>query len=135
MVFSESIRVSTRSRVELVDITDGAGRLVQSSGIADGVALIFVPHATAAVLVNENERGLVADMTREIQRLVDWRAPYEHNRIDDNAPSHITAAFLGPSMALPVAGGRLALGTWQSIFLVELDGPRSRRAVITVVGE
>ncbi len=135
MAFSEPIGVSTKSRVEIVDITGDASAIVKKSGVKNGIALVSVPHTTAAVLVNENEPGLLSDITRELQNIIDWQAPYEHNRIDDNAPSHITAAFLGPSIALPVIAGRLSLGTWQSVFFVELDGPRNRRAVVTVMGD
>lgn len=135
MFFSEPIHVSTKSRVEIVDITDNASVIVKKSKVLNGIVLISVPHTTAAVLVNESEPGLISDMTREVQNIIDWQAPYEHNKIDDNAPSHITGAFLGPSIALPVIDGKLSLGTWQSIFFVELDGPRSRRAVVSIVGD
>ncbi|MCL4499660.1 MAG: secondary thiamine-phosphate synthase enzyme YjbQ [Chloroflexi bacterium] len=135
MVAKGSIRVPTKANVELVDITDELSEELKASGIRTGVMLVYVPHTTAALLVNENETGLVADLTQAVQAIVDWRAPYRHNHVDNNAPSHITGAILGPSVSLPVTDGKLALGTWQSVFLIELDGPRSRRVVFAVTGE
>ncbi|MCL5292895.1 MAG: secondary thiamine-phosphate synthase enzyme YjbQ [Actinobacteria bacterium] len=135
MVVNSAIRISTRSNVELVDITKGVSKALQDAGITSGIILVYTPHTTSALLVNENERGLVTDLTREVQRLVDWESAYEHNRVDNNAPSHITGAFLGPSVVLPVIDGELNLGTWQSIFFVELDGPRDRRVITIASGE
>ena len=126
--------VSTSQRIQLKDITREVASEVEKSGLADGIALVYVPHATAALLINENERGLVSDLTWMVEHLIPWDKPYEHNRIDDNAPSHLTSALLGCNLILPVTGGKLERGTWQNIFLVELDGPRQRRVIVKVVG-
>ena len=98
--------------------------------------MVSVPHATAALIVNEHEAGLLNDLLAKIEDFFPASAPYGHNAIDDNADSHIAAAFLGHSTTFPICGGELVRGTWQNIFLVELDGPRSRREVILqVMGE
>lgn len=135
MVNRGTIRVTTRDRIELQDITDEVAEIVRGFGVGSGILLLHTPHTTAALIVNENEAGLVSDLALEMGRLVDWKADYQHNRIDNNAPSHITGAVLGASIGLPVTDGKIALGTWQSIFFVELDGPRSRRVEAVIVGE
>ena len=109
---------------------------VDSAGITNGVCIISVPHATAAIIANEHESGLMRDMLAKVEDVFpkSWR--YAHNAIDDNADAHVAAAFLGHSRIFPVIDGRLVRGTWQNIFLVELDGPRSRREVwLQVIGE
>ena len=97
----------------------------------DGLACISVPHCTCAVYVNENEAGLVQDMLALIDRLSEgeWR----HDRIDDNAGAHLAASLIGNSVCVPVQAGRMVLGTWQRVMLVELDGPRRRTVHVTVV--
>jgi len=128
-------RVSTSERIELKDITREVNAEVQRSGVEDGMALVYVPHATAALIANENERGLVSDLLDMIRGLVPMDKRYEHDRIDNNAWSHLTSAVLGPDLAMPVTGGQIERGTWQNIFLVELDGPRNRKVVVKIVGE
>jgi secondary thiamine-phosphate synthase enzyme len=92
--------------------------------------MISVPHATAALLVTEHEAGLLNDVLAKIEDFFPASGSYDHNAIDDNADSHIAAAFLGHTRSFPVCDGELVRGTWQNLFLVELDGPRSRREVI-----
>lgn len=126
--------VPTSERVELKDITREVVAEVGKSGVKDGIVLVYVPHATAALIINENESGLVSDMTATIKNLIPRDRPYEHDRIDNNAWSHLTSAVLGCSLTIPVTGGQLERGTWQNIFLVELDGPRHRKVVVKVIG-
>ena len=95
--------------------------------------MVSVPHATAAILANEHETGLMRDMLARIDALFPESGAYEHNAIDDNADAHIAAAFLGHSRSFPVSNAELVRGNWQNIFLVELDGPRSRREVVVQV--
>jgi secondary thiamine-phosphate synthase enzyme len=115
----------------MIDITDRVSEIVGRSGIDEGVCHVFVPHATAAIVVNENDDpNLCMDVLDALERQIPdgvWR----HDRIDGNGAAHIQAAILGPSETIPVAGERLVLGTWQAIMLVELDGPRDRRVVVT----
>jgi secondary thiamine-phosphate synthase enzyme len=129
-----SFHVSTSKEIELIDITRQVIDEVGKSGVDDGIALVYVPHATAALLINEDERGLVADMTGMVKELIPRDKPYEHNRIDNNAAAHLASALLGCNLVIPVTGGQLERGTWQNIFLVELDGPRQRRVVVKVLG-
>ncbi|MBI4573146.1 MAG: YjbQ family protein [candidate division NC10 bacterium] len=124
--------VRTKKKQDMVDITGQVTDLVKHSGVSDGVCLVYVPHATAAVVINENaDPNVCQDILDALARLVPeggWR----HDRIDDNAAAHIKATILGPSEAVPVRGGRLRLGTWQSLMLVELDGPRDRTVIVDV---
>lgn len=125
---------STR-KYEMIDITGRVNTIVRDSGVGEGLCSVYVPHATAAVVINENDDPNVClDVLDALGRLVPegvWR----HDRVDGNAAAHIKAAILGPGETIPVRQGSLALGTWQAVMLVELDGPRSRRVVVTVVGE
>lgn len=129
---SVSIEVSTSERVEVRDVTDAVADAVPAD--ADGVCTVFVPHTTAGVVVNEAESGLLADVERALDRIAPADGDYEHDRVDDNAAAHLRATLLGESVSIPVAGGDLALGTWQSVLLVECDGPRSRSLEVAVAG-
>jgi secondary thiamine-phosphate synthase enzyme len=124
--------VRTKKTQDMVDITGRVTDLVKQSGVSDGICLVYIPHATAAVVINENaDPNVCQDILDALARLVPeggWR----HDRIDDNAAAHIKATILGPSEAVPVRGGRLRLGTWQSLMLVELDGPRDRTVIVDV---
>jgi secondary thiamine-phosphate synthase enzyme len=103
---------------------------VKQSGIRDGVCLIYVPHATAAIAINENADPNVCDDILDALGKMIPEGRWRHDRIDDNAAAHIKATILGPSELVPVRAGRLGLGTWQSIMLVELDGPRDRTVIV-----
>lgn len=127
--------VSTRSRLELVDVTGRVENAVSASGIRDGICLVYAPHATAAVIANEYEAGLLRDILNKLEGLFPEGAGYLHDRIDDNAHAHLASAFLSSSRIFPVRGGRLVRGTWQNIMLVEVDGPRVRRIIVEVLGE
>ena len=91
--------------------------------------MVSVPHATAAIIANENERGLLNDILTKVRETFPQSLAYAHNRIDDNADAHLAATFLGHSRTFPVEDHRLVRGTWQNLFVVELDGPRARREV------
>ena len=124
--------VRTRKKQEMVDITGKVADLVNQIGISDGICLVYVPHATAAVAINENaDPNVCGDILDALAQVIPegrWR----HDRIDNNAAAHIKATLLGPSESIPVRGGRLRLGTWQSVMLVELDGPRERTVIVEV---
>ena len=135
-VHVEEITVSTGSRFELVDITGRVEEAVARSGVKNGFCLVFAPHATAAIIANEHERGLLEDMVELLREVFKPERAWRHNRIDDNAHAHLASALIGAARVFPVMGGRLVRGTWQNIFLVEMDGPRSRRKVVVeVMGE
>ena len=135
-VYSKELRHSTSKDIELLDVTRDVEHVVEESRIESGLCLVHVPHATAAIVVNEAEPGLIQDIVRKIMEMFPRGAGYLHDRIDDNAHSHLAASFIGSSRVFPVQAGRLVRGTWQNILLVELDGPRSlRRLVVTVIGD
>jgi secondary thiamine-phosphate synthase enzyme len=126
------LRVRTKAKREMVDVTARVAEIVTRAGVAEGLCSVYVPHATAAIVVNENDDpNVCVDVLDALDRLIPaggWR----HDRVDGNAASHIQAAILGPGETIPVRDGRLMLGTWQAVMLVELDGPRERRVLVTV---
>jgi len=126
------LRIRTNAKRELVDITGQVTSLVAQSDQEDGLCHVYVAHATAAIVVNENDDpNICVDLLDALDRLVPagiWR----HDRVDGNAASHIQAAMLGPSETIPIIDGKLALGRWQAIMLAELDGPRERRIIVTL---
>ncbi len=131
--YVETLKVRSRERIQVIDITEYVEAAVRRSGISEGICLVHLPHATAALVANENERGLINDIIKKIRE--DFvREGWEHDKIDDNAHAHLASSFIGSSRAFPVSSGRVLRGTWQSILLIELDGPRERDVVVTVVG-
>ena len=135
-VFTKELRFSTRGEIDLVDITAEVEKIVEESGIENGHVLVFVPGATGAIVTIEHESGLLEDFKRILRELIPKGRGYLHDRIDDNAHSHLRATLLGASECFPVVDGRLIRGTWQQIFFVELDvRPRHRRVIVQVVGE
>jgi secondary thiamine-phosphate synthase enzyme len=128
------IRVSTQRKSQLVDITD---QVRAALGELDGAAaaLVYVPHTTAGVTINEHADPAVArDFEAALERIVSEDWPWQHvEEGEENAPTHIRAAFMGSDVLVPVRDGELALGTWQGIFLCEFDGPRERRVYVTTL--
>jgi len=130
------IILDTHDPKELVDITSQVGDAVRESGLKDGICLVWSTHTTASIVVNENERGLSTDIIGKVAEDFPRRGTWLHNLIDDNAHSHLAGTYLGPSMTIPIRNGTLSLGTYQSVFFLELDGPRNgRRVVVEIVGE
>lgn len=128
-----SFQINTTKNFEIVDITSKINELID---INEGIVSIFSRHSTSAIVVNENERGLLDDLEFMLDNVVSDKFSYSHDRIDDNARSHLKSFLLSSSECLPVRNSRLDLGTWQSVFFVELDGPRHARTVtLTMVGE
>ncbi|AIU69062.1 hypothetical protein TEU_01185 [Thermococcus eurythermalis] len=135
-VVTKELHFSTRGEIDLVDITRDVERIVEESEIENGQVLVFVPGATGAIVTIEHESGLLEDFKRALKELIPKGRGYLHDRIDDNAHSHLRATLLGASECFPVADGRLVRGTWQQIFFVELDvRPRHRRVIVQVIGE
>ena len=132
-VKSIDIIITTNKNFEIIDITSKINELID---IEKGIISIFSHHSTSAIVVNENERGLLNDFEFMLDNIVSDKFSYEHDRIDNNAKSHLKSFLLSSSECLPVKDFKLDLGTWQSVFFVELDGPRkNRRITLTVVGE
>ncbi len=127
------IEIKTSKRIEIVDITERVREIVESQDVVDGIALVYTKHTTTAVVVNENESGLKEDILKVLEKLIPSGAGYMHDRIDNNADSHLRAILMGSSVVIPITNGKLDLGTWQRILFVELDGPRVRRVVVKVI--
>ena len=126
------ITLRTRKAQEMIDITQQVADEVRRTGLKDGLCLVFVPHATAAVVINENaDPNVCQDILDAMGGLVPEGA-WRHDRIDNNAAAHIKATILGPSETVPVRGGALRLGTWQRLMLMEFDGPRDRTVIVEV---
>lgn len=130
------LNMSTRGDADFVDITDGVQRVVSAAGIDVGVAMAFVRGSTAAITTMEHEPGNVADLRGVLDAVVPPQGEYEHNRLnhDSNSHAHQRASIIGPSESVPVAGGRLALGTWQQMVLIDFDDrPRDRTVLVHVL--
>ena len=127
------LTIPTSMRKDLIDITDHVQKAVKESGVRDGVCVVYVPHATAGIIINEFEPNLRQDILDILDELAP-RGDWAHNRIDDNAEAHLKSALFGCERSVPVEGGSLALGTWQRILLCEYDGPRQRRVIVKVIG-
>ncbi len=135
-IHSGEIRVSTQGDGDVTDITAGLQRIVDGAGVEVGQAVAFVPGSTAAVTTMEYEPGGVHDLGVMLERLIPAAGDYEHNRLnhDTNSHAHQRASVIGPSEVIPVAGGRLALGTWQQLVLVDFDDrPRDRTILIQIL--
>ena len=131
----EEVRISTNERVTLIDITDEVEDAVKKSKIAKGFCLVQSLHSTTAIIVNEHEEGLMKDIVRKVQEEFLKGAGWFRDRIDDNADAHLASSFLSSSKVFAVRDGRVLRGTWQNIFLFELDGPRVRDIIVEVLGE
>ena len=134
------IGVRTERKFQLLDITEAVTRAVSESGIRDGLALVYSPHTTAAIRVNEMEPRLHEDMERFLRELLPPDGPFRHDRetVDGrpNAWGHIVSLLMNASASIPVADGALELGGWQRVFFIELDGPReNRKALVRILGE
>jgi secondary thiamine-phosphate synthase enzyme len=134
-VHSGELRLSTKGDGDTIDITAGVQRVVESSGAGEGTAVAFVRGSTAAITTMEYEPGGVRDLRALLDRLIPAEGDYEHNRLnhDSNSHAHQRASVVGASEALPVVDGRLALGTWQQIVLIDFDNRSRDRTVIVQV--
>ncbi len=129
------LRFRSSAHKQCIEITDAVRALVRDAGVQHGLCHVAALHATAAIVVNENDDpNIGVDLLTALDRAVPDHAGWLHDRVDGNAQAHIKAAILGPSETIAIADGDLVLGTWQGIMLVELDGPRAeRRVAVTIV--
>lgn len=135
-VHTDELRFSTRGDTDVIDITAGVQGVVEETGAAQGQALAFVRGSTAAISTMEFEPGGVHDLRAMLERLIPTQGDYEHNRLnhDSNSHAHQRATLVGPSEAVPILDGRLALGTWQQLVLIDFDDrPRERTVVVQVL--
>ncbi|HOE67564.1 MAG TPA: secondary thiamine-phosphate synthase enzyme YjbQ [Candidatus Hydrogenedentes bacterium] len=129
----QEITVPTRQRSQFIDITGEIQTIVAKSGVQEGLCHVFVPHTTAGVTINENaDPDVVRDMEMVLERLAPWRGGYAHS--EGNSAAHVKSSLMGSSQTLIIQNGRLALGTWQSVYFCEFDGPRTRKAWVRIFG-
>lgn len=129
-----SIEVTSRQRVELIEVTAEVRRAVRESGIRTGFVVLFVPHTTAAVTINENaDPDVVSDLLMELNKIVPFEDGYRHS--EGNSAAHLKSTLVGASQMLPVEGGEAVLGTWQGVYFCEFDGPRRRSLHLQVIGQ
>ena len=138
MVRTIEIALQTKGHTDIRDITDEVAQAVGASGLTAGLATVFTPSSTSGLTTLEYEPGAVTDLKRALDEIAPTDRDYQHNYKwgDGNGVAHLRAALLGPSITVPVAGGRLALGTWQQIIFLDFDTrPRQRTLVVQCVGE
>ena len=131
----KEITIKTNNKYELVDISNEINSALKESKVKEGICTVYVPHATAAVIINENYDPNICDDFLEALSEIIPEGKWRHDKVDGNGAAHIKSAILGPSETIPIKGGKLELGTWQSPMFVELDGPRSgRKIIINILG-
>ena len=128
------LSVKTRQRTELVDITSDINRLIRKSGVAQGLCMLYVPHTTAAVTLNESaDPSVKSDILMVLNEIIPWEANYRH--MEGNSAAHIKTTLVGSSELIAIENNQLALGTWQGVFFCEFDGPRSRKLHVRLIEE
>lgn len=132
-IITKEFSVRTRGRFDSIDITDMVSEAVK--GINNGIAYIIVKHTTCAITINEAESGLMKDYLNWAKKLVPPDGEFEHNLIDNNGHAHVISSIIGNSRIVPITDGKLDLGTWQRIILLEFDGPRTRTVMVRSMGE
>lgn len=138
MTHSDTISLDTKGFSDIIDITDQVRSILKSSGLQDGLVTVFCPGSTGSVTSIEYESGVLNDLKRAIETIVPSNIPYDHDRRwgDGNGFSHVRAALLKPSLAIPFITGSLTLGTWQQIVFIDFDNrPRRRDIIVTLVGD
>ena len=126
------IDVKTSGRTQMIDITSKIRQVIRESGVKNGLVHIFSLHTTAAVTINENaDPAVETDILKTINKVVPWDDHFEH--MEGNSAAHIKVSLFGPSETVPIENGAIVLGTWQSVFFCEFDGPRNRRVNIQII--
>ena len=128
----ETITIKTKAQTELIDITSQVQLALQDVTFSDGICMLYVPHTTAGITINESaDPSVRRDILMVLNQMVPWKADYRH--MEGNSPAHIKTSLMGPSELIAVEKGRLVLGTWQGIFFCEFDGPRTRKLHIKLI--
>lgn len=135
MIFKDNISIHSSKRIEIIDITLDIQSIIEKSKISNGIINIFSKHSTSAIIINENETGLLTDFEETLKAIFPKNKDYNHDLIDTNADSHLRSLFLGCNENIPITDSKLSLGTWQSVLFIEFDGPRNRTIELTIVGE
>ncbi len=127
-----TLSISTAQQTELLDITREVEKAVAGAQVSEGLVLVYVPHTTAGITINEGaDPSVQEDLLKMLNQLVPFKGAYRHR--EGNSPAHIKTSLMGSSVSVPVENGRLSLGTWQSIFFCEFDGPRTRKILIKIM--
>jgi secondary thiamine-phosphate synthase enzyme len=130
----QSFELQTRNRTDFVSITSTVAEAVRRSGVVEGACVVFVPHTTAGLTINENaDPDVTRDLSLELDKIVPWEDGYRH--AEGNSAAHLKASLFGSSVTIPISAGSLALGTWQGVYFCEFDGPRTRNVFIQVIGQ
>ena len=133
---TDYLTFNTKGHREYIHITPQVEKILQASGVRNGMVLVSAMHITAGVYVNDNEEGLIHDIDQWLEQLAPFREEYLHHRTgEDNGDSHLKAILVHHQVMLPVSNGKLVLGTWQRVFYAEFDGQRQKRVVVAVMGE
>jgi secondary thiamine-phosphate synthase enzyme len=136
MVFTDYLWFNTKQRQEFIRITDDVARIVDASGVKEGMVLVSAMHITAAVYVNDWEDGLIQDFQVWLEKLAPAGLPYRHHQtVEDNADAHLKRTLMGHQVIVPITRGKLDLGPWEQVFYAEFDGQRKKRVVVKVMGE
>lgn len=132
----KTFHIATQQKTEIINITPQVQAAIDAAGVTEGACTIYVPHTTAAVLIQENaDPNVHIDLLNALERLVPKDLPYLHQTVNKNAPSHIKASLIGPSKTVLIGEGKLLLGTYQFIYLCEFDGPRDRQIWLRIVSD
>jgi secondary thiamine-phosphate synthase enzyme len=133
-MYNTTFNVQTTGRDEMIDITPRVVEAIAQSSVVSGQVTVYIPHTTAGVTINENaDPDVIHDMLGALDKAVPWRESfYQHG--EGNSAAHVKSSMVGCSAVVPIVSGRMALGTWQSVFFCEFDGPRTRRVIVSVAG-
>ncbi len=131
----EKITISTEKPQQIVDITEQLKEIVKKSGIKEGICCVYTPHATCAVMINENwDPNIMLDILDSLESIIPagkWR----HDKVDNNGAAHIKSSIIGPSEIVPIKESKLLLGRWQNIMLADFDGPKEREILVNIMGK
>ncbi len=134
--YTEYLTFNTNNKREIINITDKVNEALKRSGIKEGFCLVSAMHVTAGVFVNDNEDGLIQDLTEWLEKLAPFNPNYKHHRTGEtNADAHLKSLLIHHEVIIPVTDGRLDFGPWQQVFYAEFDGQRRKRVIIKIIGE
>ena len=133
-MYNITFDVQTTGRDEMIDITPRVAEAIDQAGVVSGQVTVYIPHTTAGVTINENaDPDVIHDMLGALDKAIPWRESfYQHG--EGNSAAHVKSSIVGCSAVVPIVGGRMALGVWQSVFFCEFDGPRQRKMIVSVAG-
>ena len=130
----KELKITSSKKQEIINLTDKIKKIVEDSGIKSGICIIYLPHATAGILINENnDPYFCKDILNQLNKLFPEKAGYEHDKIDNNAHAHLKSSLIKTSETLIIENGKLILGTWQAISLAEFDGPKTRNVLVKLI--